>query len=175
MTLDSAVEPWTTPRHSAIGATLVDRADFDCAHRVPLTRPDMAMTDVFHAVFAHRPVWLNAAIIARNRCAAAFGLETSSDAEVVNRTPASTFAVGEKIGGWPIFFLSDDELVAGRNNAHLDFRLSIMKSADRRSAIISTVCWTRDLPGRMYLTLVAPFHRVGVKALIASAVAQGRL
>jgi hypothetical protein len=171
----SAVEMWTTPRHSAIGATMVDRADFDCAHRAPLTRREVEMTDVFHAVFSHRPAWLNTLLIARNRFAAVSGLETSSDAEVLDRTRGSTFAVGDKIGGWSIFFLSDEELVAGRNNAHLDFRVSIMKSADRRCAIISTVCWAHGAPGRAYLALVTPFHRVGVKALISSAVAQGRL
>ncbi len=39
----------------------------------------------------------------------------------------STYAVGDRIGPWPIFPISQKEIVAGRNNKHLDFRLSVLK------------------------------------------------
>lgn len=170
-----AVEAWTTPRHTAIGAARVDGADFDCAHRAPLSRPDMDVREVFLAVFAHRPAWLKAALVARNRVAAAFGLDVATDAEILRPDARAGLMVGERIGGWPIHFLSDDELVAGRDNPHLDFRLSIMKAADHRSAIVSTLCWVRNAAGRGYLSVVAPLHRIGVRRLIASAVEHGRL
>jgi hypothetical protein len=170
-----AVETWTAPRHSAIGASRIDGADFECAHRVPLVKPDIAVTDIFHAIFAHRPFWLKRMLLVRNRIAASCGLETSSDEDVLRIGRRTAFAVGELIGGWPVHFLSDVELVAGRDNQHMDFRLSIMKAADNRSAIVSTVCWTRNPPGRAYLAVVAPLHRIGFRALISAAIEGGRL
>ena len=70
-----------------------------------------------------------------------------------------------------------DELVAGRNNKHLDFRLSVLREPDRSpaSAVVSTVCTVHNLYGKLYLFFIVPFHRRGVKLLMARAVAAGRL
>ena len=59
----------------------------------------------------------------------------------------------EKIGPWPIFFLGSDELVAGRDNKHMDFRLSVMKMHDgiRPSIVVSTVCMIHNKFGQYYL------------------------
>jgi hypothetical protein len=51
------------------------------------------------------------------------------------------YVVGEKIGVWPIFSLSENEVIAGRNNKHMDFRLSVMKvpDGDRPRVVVSTI------------------------------------
>jgi len=76
------------------------------------------------------------------------------------------YGVGEKIGVWP------DEVVAGRNNKHMDFRLSVLKvtDGDRASVVVSTICPTHKL----YLFFVVAFHRYGVRKLMASAFAARR-
>jgi hypothetical protein len=88
-----------------------------------------------------------------------------------------SYGVGETIGVWPIFALSEAELVAGRDNKHLDFRLSVLKDTTGTvpSAVISTVCVVHNFFGKVYLFFVVPFHRWGVRWLIARAVAKGRL
>ena len=85
--------------------------------------------------------------------------------------------VGEKIGPWPIFHLSEIELIAGRNNKHLDFRLSVLKEASGVSsaAVVSTICTTHNVFGKVYLVLVIPFHKWGVQRLMSQALAHGRL
>jgi hypothetical protein len=54
--------------------------------------------------------------------------------------------VGQKICPWPIFFLGPDELIAGRDNKHMDFRLSIMKVRDGNgpSVVVSTQCMVHN-------------------------------
>ena len=60
------------------------------------------------------------------------------------------YVVGENIGVWPIFSLSEDEVIAGRNNKHLDFRVdfrvSVLKLRDGDSGrvVVSTVCRVRN-------------------------------
>jgi Protein of unknown function (DUF2867) len=85
--------------------------------------------------------------------------------------------VGKKIGPWPIFFLGPDELVAGRDNKHMDFRLSIMKVRDGSgpSVVVSTLCMVHNRFGRYYLSSITPLHKFGLRKLITSALAAGRL
>jgi hypothetical protein len=87
------------------------------------------------------------------------------------------YKVGDKIGPWPIFGLTEDELVAGRDNKHLDFRLSVLRETNggSESAVISTVCTTHNAFGKLYLFFIVPFHKWGVQRLISRAMAAGRL
>ena len=120
---------------------------------------------------------MNAALIARNRVVSVFGLETPTDAEILHIQHKTQVRVGEKIGPWPVFFVGDDELIAGRDNTHMDFRLSILKMRDggHESVVVSTLCMVKNAFGRGYLTSIIPFHKLGLRALIANAVAAGRL
>jgi hypothetical protein len=97
--------------------------------------------------------------------------------EILHVEMKNRYAVGEKIGVWPIFSLNDDEIVAGRNNKHMDFRLSVLKmpGADGTSVVVTTICTVHNLSGKLYLFLVVPFHRYGVRKLMANALAARRL
>jgi len=96
--------------------------------------------------------------------------------EILNLEKKDHYFVGEKIGPWPIFFLGSDELVAGRDNKHMDFRLSIMKvHDDGPSVVVSTLCMVHNKFGQYYLSLITPFHKFGLRRLIASALAAQRL
>jgi hypothetical protein len=116
-------------------------------------------------------------LVLRTGLASCFGLEVPSTAEIMRPQVKASYDVGEKIGPWPIFHLSDTELVAGRDNKHLDFRLSVLKEASGGSstAVVSTVCTTHNALGKAYLLLVIPFHKWGVRRLMSRAVAQGRM
>lgn len=82
-------------------------------------------------------------------------------------------AVGDEIGPWPIFALTDREIVAGRNNKHLDFRVSVLRPGrgNDASVTVSTICTVHNLAGGVYLFFIVPFHRFGVKSLMSRAVA----
>lgn len=170
------VTPCAPPTSSAISAGR-RHADFACASRTRLTQPDRSVTEAFHAIFAHRPPWMNAALLTRNRFAAACGLETSTDEELLHPVVRALYTVGEKIGGWPIHALTPHELVAGRDNAHMDFRVSLLKVRDDLGdgLIVTTFCWTKNAFGRLYLAAVVPFHRPGLDGLIANTARAGRL
>jgi hypothetical protein len=165
------------PSESALGKDLMERADFRDAYRAPLRNPNLTVVEIFFGIFAHRPAWINLMLIARNKVAALAGLETPTTAEVMNTGMRDRYRVGEKIGPWPISFLGSDELVAGRDNKHMDFRLSIMKVRDgnRSNVIVSTVCMVHNKPGQLYLSSIIPFHKFGMRKLMVNALAAGRL
>ncbi len=150
------------PAESALGKNLIERASFRDAYRAPLGYSDLGVVEIFHGVFAHRPAWMNVILIARNKAAALIGLEVPTNSEILDAERRDTYAVGEKIGPWPIFFLGEDELIAGRDNTQMDFRLSIMKTSEcgESSAIISTICIVKNRLGRHYLSSIYSISQI---------------
>jgi hypothetical protein len=67
-----------------------------------------------------------------------------------------------------------DELVTGRNDKHLDFRVSVIREAGKR-VVFSTAVMTHNTFGRTYLAAILPFHRFGVRGLRTNAAAAGRI
>jgi hypothetical protein len=165
------------PSGSVLGRDLIENAYFCDSYRAPLTRNELRIVDIFFAIFAHHPWWMKVLLIVRNKLASLVGLDAPTASEILNIEIRNHYAVGEKIGVWPIFFLSEDELVAGRDNKHLDFRLSVLKmpDGDGMSVVVSTLCTVHNLFGKCYLFCIVPFHRHGVRKLIANAMAAQRL
>jgi hypothetical protein len=171
-----AVLECDVPRESALGKEQIERADYRDAYRVALSDPKQSVIDIFVAIFSHRPGWMNLLLIARNKMAALAGLEVPTTSEILRVEKRDSYRVGEKIGPWPIFFLGPNELIAGRDNKHMDFRLSILKvDGDNPSVVVSTLCFVRNRFGQHYLTAVVPFHKFGLRRLLANALAEKRL
>jgi Protein of unknown function (DUF2867) len=165
------------PASSALDRELVGHCDFRDSYRVPLSRPGLGMVDIFFAVFGHTPRWMKAMLILRNAAARLAGLEAPTVAEIMKPEPRTAYRVGEKIGPWPVFFVGEDEIIAGRDNKHMDFRLSVLKvrSGEAADVVVTTVCSVHNWFGRIYLFLIVPFHRAGVQGLLSRAVRAGRL
>lgn len=165
------------PRSSVIDRQWADAAWFKDCHRAKLRRPEASVIDIFEAVFGHHPGWMKRALVIRNALAARTGLAVPPEAAVSRFTRRAEYRVGDDIGPWPIFALTENELVAGRDNAHLDFRLSILKyeTGAGTEVAVSTLCQVRNAAGKLYLLAVIPFHRRGVPWLIRRAITARRL
>lgn len=165
------------PIASGLEQSRVDAAYFCDAYRAPLSFARSSPVDCFFAIFGHRPGWMDFALNVRNRAASLAGLEAATSKELRNVERKHEYAVGDKIGVWPIFALTDTELIAGRNNSHLDFRLSVLKEGfgEASTVVVSTVCNVHNTFGKIYLCCVIPFHKWGLQLLIRRAVLAGRL
>jgi uncharacterized protein DUF2867 len=165
------------PSGSMLGRALIDGAYFRDSYRAPLRRAELGIVAIFFAIFAHHPWWMKLLLIVRNKLAALAGLEAPTASEILHIAIKERYAVGDKIGVWPIFALGADEIVAGRDNKHMDFRLSVLKArdGDGASVVVSTLCTVHNLSGKLYLFFIVPFHRYGVRKLLANALAAQRL
>ena len=165
------------PFGSMLSRELIERAYFRDSYRVPLSRRELGVVDVFFSIFAHHPLWMKLLLIVRNKVASLAGLEAPTASEILRVEIKDRYVVGEKIGVWLIFSLSDDEVIAGRDNKHMDFSLSVLKvpDGDSTSVVVSTICTVHNLSGKLYLFFVVPFHRYGIRKLMANALAARRL
>ncbi|WP_456776534.1 DUF2867 domain-containing protein [Bradyrhizobium sp. USDA 4369] len=163
-------------------ASLIDRAlllrcDYCESIPVTLSRPDLSVVDAFFAIFGHRPGWMKAILICRNMLAAPFGLEVSRSRDILSVERQPIYSAGDSMLGWTVFVHTQDELIVGRDNAHLDFRVSLLREDPNAQArmMVSTVCDAHNPFGVIYLKTVLPFHKRGFRWLIKRARACGRL
>lgn len=165
------------PSSSALSRDLIRNASFRDSYRAPLARPELGIVEIFFALFGHTPLSMKLLLIARNVAAKLVGLDVPTAAEIMKPEVRSTYSVGEKIGPWPIFFIGEHEIIAGRDNRHMDFRLSVLKAVDggTASVVVSTICKVHNVFGKIYLFFIIPFHRNGVQSLMSNAVVAKRL
>jgi hypothetical protein len=143
----------------------------------PLRRNDLAMHELYLALFAHHPRWARWLLILRGWIVAPFRLKASTAADFDDIEVKSSYGVGEKIARFTLFGQNETEIVAGDDDKHLDFRVSVQKligrGADRLT--LSTAVMPHNFVGRSYLRLILPFHRFGVRMILANAVRAGRV
>jgi hypothetical protein len=124
------------------------------------------------------PKWIDALMVARNRIVALFGLKDIGRMSDVKAIRTEACKVGDRVGIFSILFLSDDELILGDFDRHLDARVSVCKYRDGDSCKIaaSTVVHVNNFLGRAYLFFVVPVHKRIVPVMLAGlAAAAGRL
>ena len=147
------------------------------SYEAPLRRADLAMHEIYLALFAHHPSWFRQLLILRDRIVAPFGLRPSgaADRKPIEIKPAYT--VGEKIARFTLFGQNEAEIVTGGDDKHLDFRVSVRRltEAGANRVALTTMVSPHNFFGRAYLFAILPFHRLGVRTLLANAVEAGRL
>jgi hypothetical protein len=122
--------------------------------------------DARHAaqrMLGRSPRWIKALIALRNSLVAPFGLKTP-----VPRKPAAV----DTIGAFPVISERPDRLVAGLDDAHLDFRLvvDVAGIGTERCVTATTLVLTHNLLGRIYLAIILPFHRLIVPSMLRQVV-----
>jgi hypothetical protein len=121
-----------------------------------------AALDARHAaekMTARGPQWIEALLRLRNRLVAPFGLKTA--APTGNDAPDS-------VGIFPVISETPDRLVAGLDDAHLDFRLvvDVAGTGSERRVTVTTLVLTHNWLGRAYLAIILPFHRLIVPSML---------
>jgi hypothetical protein len=65
-------------------------------------------------------------------------------------------AASDKVGFFPVEMENSHELIAGFNDRHLDFRVSVISQEGR--VFLATWVHTHNIGGKLYLKTIHPFH-----------------
>lgn len=119
-------------------------------------------------ILSCQPSWIGWLTKVRDTIVACFGLKTAKHlASLANR-----------VGVFKVYSTNQNEIVLGEDDKHLDFRISVLcsREIDSESShqlVVSTVVQCHNRLGRAYLFVIAPFHRLVVKASLLRAARVG--
>lgn len=105
------------------------------------------------------PQWVDKLMELRNRLVSPFGLKHDFSDFQGNQ---------EFIGMFPIGHQTENLVVLGFDDKHLDFRIYVETEsiANGTSIFATTLVKTKNLLGRTYLFLIKPFHKLIVKTAL---------
>lgn len=137
--MNTAVTKTTLPDQSRLH-TRVASGDFLDCYETASALPAPAAANII----VDFPGWARGLVGLRNLVTAPFGLMKDGP------------QTADKIGLFPVEHSSDIEVIAGFNDRHLDFRVSVY--SDRGRVSLATWVHPHNLGGRIYLRAILPFH-----------------
>lgn len=146
-------------------ASSYGRADFADAFSVNLSESSgYDVESLARHIFAQQPAWIAALLRVRDTLVRPFGLKRAVDLQALG---------GDRISIFRVFERYDQEIVIGEDDLHLDFRVSILvqpaSQGSPRRLVLTTLVFYNRLLGRAYIGLIAPFHRMVVRASLRRA------
>ena len=142
--------------------------DFLDGQWVPLPHPAPDAAELTIATFFHMPGWVKGLLALRNGLVAPLGLKTGGPEDL--RPPTREEILDCSYSGiFAVHSATDDEVILGTDDRHLDFRVSILRSVPDDYVAISTWVRPHNFAGRAYLAGVYPFHRIIVARCLANA------
>ena len=120
-------------------------------------------------IFSHQAPWISSLIAVRDAIVGRFGLKTAKQLTSLGAQNKTG-----RLGIFKIYGTSPTEIVLGEDDKHLDFRLSVLCSnqlspGGKRHLTLSTVVHCHNRLGRLYILVIAPFHRLVVQSSLRRA------
>lgn len=136
------------------------------------------ITKIGKLFFASGPKWIDGLFTARNKVVGLFGLKTSGNT-TDRQKQLDNFKCekGEQLGLFKVFDKTDNEIILGENDKHLDFRVSLLlgkvvnKTEQKNLTITTTVKFNNSF-GRLYFLPVRPFHKLIVPTMLKGIIKQ---
>ncbi len=137
----------------------------DFADTFATTNHQESLEVISNTVFGKIPKWISFLMKIRNGIVKIFGLKTEVSADI-NRK----FEVGAYISFFQILSIQQNELILGEDDKHLNFRVSVYNSKEKEFNIkITTLVQYNNWFGKVYMTIVKPFHHIVVKTMVKQA------
>ncbi len=142
-------------------------ASTNLADAYAIELPSGASTDpelLAQFIFSQQAPWINKLMAVRDAVVGRFGLKTAKQL-----TSLGAQSKTGRIGIFKVYSTSPTEVVLGEDDKHLDFRLSVLCSHQTSTGAtcrltLSTVVHCHNRLGRLYILVIAPFHRLVVQS-----------
>jgi hypothetical protein len=120
---------------------------------------------IFFKVF---PRWFSGLMHLREALAGLIGLKTGKGIDISRQLETFSGSVGESIALFHILGRSEEEILSGENDRHLDFRLSFFARPQLRGTelVLATTVSFNGWLGRAYFLPVRPIHRLIVPIIL---------
>jgi len=168
--MDSLPYESTVPAGSLIAGHLAEAYFYD-AWSIRSNGIRRSALEDYISAFEKTPKWVDVLMNLRNRIVAFFGLKDLGPLSGLQKNrPASEYQPGDRMGIFTLFENTDNEVLLGDKDKHLDVVLSIHRSAettDKQNIVtVTTVVHVHNLLGRLYMLPVRPMHRLIAPAVL---------
>lgn len=152
------------PKDSIV-TEFIQKIDFEDCYSFEIKNGQQSIRELYLSIFSSAPKWVEGMMKFRNRIVRLFGLKTE-----MTRNENTNFEVGDKVGIFKIYDIKENEIIAGEDDKHLNFRVSIHRVvAEKTTVSIATLVQYNNWFGKLYFFIVKPFHTIVVKSLIKKA------
>lgn len=152
MALSNYPVPVTLP-HQALSC-----ADWADCYELRVQRNGLTATSAAERAFGVLPGWVSALVWLRNAAVRPFGIKGSGSPNT-----------RQMIGILPVLSRSDEQIVLGFDQTHLDFRIVVdvhPAHETGQTVSVTTLVHRKILLGKLYLAVITPFHRLIVRTLL---------
>lgn len=163
------IEQVSLPQHSILTGIEYDYAD---SFKSEVIDSDNKLTPTVaaKALFSSSPQWIGHLLNIRNRLVSVFGLKTGGKHFDLG-TLMDNFKgeEGDHLALFKVYNTTDNELIMGENDRHLDFRVSLLLDRIddlRQNLTISTTVVYNNWFGRIYFFFIKPFHKLIVPTML---------
>lgn len=162
------MKPYTLslPATSLI-ATALNRVDYEDTFGIR-TNARVSVEQLPPLFFKLFPKWFTGLMYLREAIAGLIGLKTGKGIDVRAQLRDFTGTVGESIALFHVMGRSEEEILTGENDSHLDFRLSFFARplAEGTELILATTVQYNGWLGKAYFLPVGPIHRLIVPIIL---------
>ena len=172
---DDAVRCVALPDESGV-SRIYPTTDLADAFEVRL--PPDASTDaeqLARFALSHQAPWVAGLLWLRDVLVAGFGLKTAAQLKAAGAAQGGD----RRIHIFKVYEIRPGEVLLGEDDKHLDFRISVLHRTRTVAAqavnylTVSTVVHCHNRLGRLYILLIAPFHREVVRSSLRRAARAG--
>jgi Protein of unknown function (DUF2867) len=141
-------------------------ADFVDCYAIDIAHDRRTALQLYLDIAAKTPRWVNVLMSARNRIARMVGLKNLGTLNEVE--PSRAYRVGDRVGIFRLHHATDNEVVLGDADRHLEVKISAAKfgTGSAMQLKVTTVVHVRNRLGHAYMFFVAPAHRRIVPAVL---------
>jgi hypothetical protein len=121
--------------------------------------------NITNLIFNTSPKWLELLFKLRNNLVKIIGLKTD-----IPEDYNETFKVGGYVKFFKIYSISNNQVILGANDSHLNFRAIVENDTSKDYNIkVITLVQFNNKKGEFYMNIIKPFHRLVVKKMVKNA------
>lgn len=133
---------------------------------------DLGTKDLGKSFFSSGPKWIGRLFTFRNKIVSLVGLKTSGKINDRQKLLDNfNCEPGEQLGLFKVFDRTENEVILGEDDKHLNFRVSLFvepqqNNSSKKDLTISTTVEFNNWFGRLYFLPVRPFHKLIVPTML---------
>ena len=139
--------------------------DYLDSYSTTLNTSSIAIEQVGRAFFSASPSWVDQLLILRNRIVSFIGLKVpgaDTKEEVLRNFKCE---VGESVALFNVLAKTENEVIFGEDDKHLNFRVSLFLDRQNNLLTVSTLVKIHNALGHVYMLAIKPFHKIIVPTI----------